>query len=107
MQQTLRVVDGVAAPSLVVKLSVAANSEEVQVESADTEAPGSSGEALVLKGKVLSTLSDDPTTLQQQLQALVGGSDDGQQPQFRIDGFSGGRFPPKESVGIYPLKLVA
>jgi hypothetical protein len=32
------------------------------------------------------------------LQAMVGGGEDGQHPQFRIDGFSGGRFPPKASI---------
>ncbi len=66
--------------------------------SQDDAAEASSGDALVLKGRTLSTLSDDPTTLQQQLQALVGGGEDGQPPQFRIDGFSGGRFPSKDSI---------
>ena len=97
VQQTLTLVDNASALSLVLKLTVAVNAEVVQVGSEDDQAAASNGDALVLKGKTLSTLSDDPSTLQQQLQAIVGGSEDGP-PQFRIDGFSGGRFPSKDSI---------
>lgn len=98
VQQSLTLDDTAPPRSLTFKLSVAANAEEVEVQSQDAQSDTSGGQALVLKGNVLGTLSDNPSTLQQQLQALVGGSEDGQQAQFHIDGFSGGRFPPKDSI---------
>ncbi len=98
LQHSLTLLDNGPRVNIVLKLSVATNSQEVQVQSDDGESSSANGEALVLKGNTLSNLSNDPNTLQQQLQALVGGSDDGQQAQFRIDGFSGGRFPPKDSI---------
>lgn len=53
--------------------------------------------ALDLKGGDLATLSDDDVTFQQQLLALAG--DDGSHPpQVFVDGFSGGKFPPKSSI---------
>jgi len=52
---------------------------------------------LDLKGDMLATLSDDDATFQQQLLALAG--DDGSHPpQIYVDGFSGGKFPPKSAV---------
>lgn len=98
VQQSIALSDRAPMLNLVMKLSVATSAEQVEVQSDDTAVSNSKGEALVLKGKTLSTLSDDPSTFQQQLSALVGGGGDGQQAQFRIDGFSGGRFPPKDSI---------
>ncbi|GAA3750706.1 TonB-dependent receptor [Terriglobus aquaticus] len=83
---------------LTVALPVATLSEVLTVEAnqADTSA-GSNGSALVFKGKQLDTLSNDDATFQQQVQALAGG--DGQHaPQVYVDGFSGGRFPPKSAI---------
>lgn len=55
------------------------------------------GSALVLTDKQLGDLSDDDATFQQQLTALAGG--DGQHaPQIYVDGFTGGQFPPKNSI---------
>ena len=55
------------------------------------------GSALVLTDKQLGNLSDDDATFQQQLTALAGG--DGQHaPQVYVDGFTGGQFPPKNSI---------
>ncbi len=97
VQQSIQLDDSAAPLSLVLKLAVAVNAEVVDVASEDAAESNSNGQALVLKGKTLSTLSDDPSTFQQQLQSLVGGGGDGQ-PQFRIDGFTGGRFPSKDSI---------
>lgn len=96
LQQSIVLADNAAPLSLVFRLSVAAGADQVDVRSEDLVDSTGNGEALVLKGKTLSTLSDDPSTFQQQLQSLVGGGDE--QPQFRIDGFTGGRFPPKDSI---------
>ncbi len=55
------------------------------------------GSALTLSDKELGNLSDDDATFQQQLTALAGG--DGQHaPKIYVDGFSGGQFPPKNSI---------
>ncbi|WP_419804846.1 carboxypeptidase regulatory-like domain-containing protein [Terriglobus sp.] len=85
-------------PLLAVTLLVASQNEVVTVQAneADTSA-ASNGSALVFKKEQLDALSDDDATLQQQLQAIAGG--DGQHaPQVYVDGFSGGRFPPKSSI---------
>ncbi len=98
VQRSITVLEAGPPLSVTVQLAVAVNAEQVAVQSEDARSDSGDGQALVLKGKTLSTMSDNPSTFQQQLQALVGGGDDGQQPQFRIDGFSGGRFPPKDSI---------
>ncbi len=54
--------------------------------------------AIVIKGKDLEALPDDPDELADALQALAGpaaGPDGG---QIYIDGFSGGQLPPKTSI---------
>src|SRR5206468_8584154 len=50
-------------------------------------------------GADLDALPDDPDDLSEALQALAGpssGSDEG--AQIFVDGFTGGRLPPKESI---------
>ncbi len=96
VQQSIVLTEAATPLNVVLKLTIAASSEVVDVPSSDSAVSNSNGQALVLSGKTLSTLSDDPSTFQQQLQSLVGG--DSEQPQFRIDGFTGGRFPPKDSI---------
>src|SRR5918911_4676627 len=55
--------------------------------------------AMVLRGTDLDSLPDDPDELAEALQALAGPSSgsSGSSDIF-IDGFSGGRLPPKESI---------
>lgn len=55
-------------------------------------------DALVFKGADLEALPDDPDDLQQDLQALAGPSAGPNGGEIYIDGFSGGRLPPKESI---------
>jgi Carboxypeptidase regulatory-like domain/TonB dependent receptor len=52
----------------------------------------------VLKGTDLDALPDDPDELEAALQALAGPSAGPNGGQFFIDGFAGGRIPPKESI---------
>src|SRR5216110_1111845 len=52
----------------------------------------------VLSGKDLDALPDDPDELAAALQALAGPSVGPNGGQIFIDGFSGGRLPPKESI---------
>src|SRR5580693_2475058 len=54
--------------------------------------------ALVLKKEDLDALPDDPDDLEQGLQALAGPSAGPSGGQIYIDGFTGGRLPPKESI---------
>ncbi len=63
----------------------------------DTD-PEKNANAIVLKGKDLDALSDDPDELQNELQALAGPSAGPNGGQLYVDGFSGGQIPPKSSI---------
>ncbi|MBV8810715.1 MAG: TonB-dependent receptor [Acidobacteriaceae bacterium] len=54
--------------------------------------------ALVLKQEDLDALPDDPDDLQADLQALAGPAAGPGGNQIFIDGFTGGRLPPKETI---------
>ena len=72
---------------------------EVQDETSQVQvSPSNNASALVLKGKDLDALSDDPDELQQDLQALAGPSAGPNGGQIYIDGFTGGQLPPKSSI---------
>lgn len=58
----------------------------------------SNANAMVLKGKDLDALSDDPDELQNELSALAGPSAGPNGGQIYIDGFTGGQLPPKSSI---------
>lgn len=63
----------------------------------NVEASGNTN-AIVLKGKDLDALSDDPDELSNELQALAGPSAGPNGGQIFIDGFSGGQLPPKSAI---------
>ena len=82
-------------------LNVAIEQEQVTVtaEAPVSTEPEQNAGALVLRGTDLDALPDDPDDLSEALQALAGpssGSDEG--AQIFVDGFTGGRLPPKESI---------
>ena len=54
--------------------------------------------SIVIKGKDLDALSDDPDELQSELTALAGPSAGPNGAQIFIDGFTGGQLPPKSSI---------
>jgi len=54
--------------------------------------------AIVLKGKDLEALSDDPDELSNELTALAGPSAGPNGGQIYIDGFTGGTLPPKSAI---------
>src|SRR3954452_3145476 len=60
--------------------------------------PANNAGALVLRQEDLDALPDDPDDLEADLQALAGPSAGPGGNQVFIDGFSGGRLPPKESI---------
>ena len=74
------------------ELTVSDNTNQVNV-SADSNVG-----ALILRGKDLDMLSDDPDQLADDLQALAGPAAGPNGGQIFIDGFSGGRLPPKSSI---------
>jgi Carboxypeptidase regulatory-like domain len=63
----------------------------------NVEASGNAN-AIVLKGKDLEALSDDPDELSNELTALAGPSAGPNGGQIYIDGFSGGQLPPKSAI---------
>ena len=83
-------------------LRVVASKQEVTVQDnagpAVSVEPTNNAGALVLRGVDLEALPDDPDDLQADLEALAGPSAGPSGPQMFIDGFTGGRLPPKESI---------
>jgi hypothetical protein len=87
------------------KLNVAMKIEvqEQKVEVTDTTTkvdvnPANNAGAIVMQGKDLEALSDDPDELQSELQALAGPSAGPNGGQIYIDGFTAGQLPPKASI---------
>jgi uncharacterized membrane protein YgcG len=86
--------------SLDIKLTVQLEKEDVTVAAdtpVSTEAENNQS-ALVIKGTDLDALPDDADELAAALQALAGPSAGPEGGQIFIDGFTGGRIPPKESI---------
>ena len=82
-------------------LAIAAEEENVTVEGQSQTVSISSDQnasAMVVKGSDLDALSDDPTELQNELQALAGPAAGPNGGQIYIDGFEGGQIPPKSSI---------
>ena len=86
-----------------VDISMAMEVEQQSVTVTD-ESPsvnieaGGNASAIVLKGKDLDALSDDPDELSSELTALAGPSAGPNGGQIYIDGFSGGQLPPKSAI---------
>ena len=84
-----------------IALDINVKEEKVNVESEvptlDTN-PASNASAIVLTGKDLEALPDDPDELQSDLEALAGPSAGPNGGQLYIDGFTGGQLPPKSSI---------
>lgn len=96
----VEVTAGTSAPLNVV-LNVAIQDEEVTVtaESPVSTEPESEAGAVVIRGAELDALPDDPEDLADALQALAGPSAGPEgEGEVYVDGFSGGRLPPKESI---------
>jgi outer membrane receptor for ferrienterochelin and colicin len=84
-----------------VSLAIDIVQQQVQVsaenQTVDTN-PDNNANAIVIKGKDLDALSDDPDELQNELQALAGPSAGPNGGELYIDGFTGGQLPPKSSI---------
>ena len=84
-----------------IPLAIVVKEEDIEVQSDSARVSTSSdnnGSSVVLTGKDLDALSDDPDELQSELQALAGPSAGPNGGQIYIDGFTGGQLPPKSSI---------
>jgi hypothetical protein len=84
-----------------IPLAILVKEEDIDVQSDAARvstSPDSNASSLVLSGKDLDALSDDPDELQSELQALAGPSSGPNGGQIYIDGFTGGQLPPKSSI---------
>src|SRR5687768_8170523 len=66
-------------------------------QALDTDPPNNA-DAVVSRGQNLDVLPDDPDALSAAVQAMAGPSAGPNGGQIFIDGFTGGRMPPKESI---------
>lgn len=84
-----------------IRLSAALAAEHVEVKeddrTLDTD-PSANANSLTLRGADLDVLPDDPDQLAAALLALAGPSAGPDGGQIILDGFTGGRLPPKESI---------
>lgn len=70
----------------------------VTEEQALNTDPANNADAVVLRGQDLDVLPDDPDALSAAVSAMAGPSAGPSGGQIFIDGFTGGRMPPKESI---------
>lgn len=84
-----------------VKMSIEEQATEVNVTTTTNQVsvdPDNNASAVVIKGKDLDALSDDPDELSSELSALAGPSAGPNGGQIYVDGFTGGQLPPKSSI---------
>ncbi len=93
------------APGSALRMDIAmpiqVEQQQVQVQAEATTvdtSPDSNANAVVIKGKDLDALSDDPDELSSELQALAGPAAGPNGGEIYIDGFTGGQLPPKSSI---------
>ena len=82
-------------------LIIAVDQQQVTVTEQGTgldTSPDNNASSIVIKGKDLDALSDDPDELQDELNALAGPAAGPNGGQIYIDGFTGGQLPPKSSI---------
>jgi hypothetical protein len=84
-----------------ISLTIAVEQQQVEV-NANTPtvsvAPDSNANSLVITGKDLDALSDDPDELSNELTALAGPAAGPSGGQIYIDGFTAGELPPKSAI---------
>jgi len=84
-----------------VSLAIQMEQQQVQV-TGDAQGvsvdPDSNVSAVVMTGKDLDALSDDPDELSNELTALAGPAAGPSGGQIYIDGFTGGQLPPKSAI---------
>jgi hypothetical protein len=99
-QEDIQILDG-QAQKLNIGLVIQMEEEKVEVSDSSTKvdiAPSNNAGMVVMQGKDLEALSDDPDELQSELQTLAGPSAGPNGGQIYIDGFTAGTLPPKASI---------
>ena len=89
------------AKELNLPLAIAVEQQDVEVNGQNQGVSIESdhnANAMVIKGSDIDALSDDPTELQNELQALAGPAAGPNGGQIYIDGFEGGQIPPKSAI---------
>jgi hypothetical protein len=90
-----------AVKEMSIPLEVAHDRETVTVVASVKSVsinPDQNSSAMVFRGKDLNALSDDPNQLQSELQQLAGAVAGPNGGEIYVDGFAGGRLPPKSSI---------
>ena len=93
----------VSGESQLVNISLTIEVEKQKIDVVDQGTavdtnPANNAGAIILSGKDLDALPDDPDELQTDLEALAGPSAGPNGGQIYIDGFTGGQMPPKSSI---------
>src|SRR5260370_834120 len=99
-QEDLQILAG-KTQQLNIGLVIQIEEEKVEVSDSSSKvdiAPSNNAGMVVMQGKDLEALSDDPDELQSELQALAGPSAGPNGGQIYIDGFTAGTLPPKASI---------
>jgi len=99
-QQDVHVLAG-QTQQLNIGLLIQMEEEKVEVSDSSSKvdiAPSNNAGMVVIEGKDLDALSDDPDELQSELQTLAGPSAGPNGGQIYIDGFTAGTLPPKASI---------
>jgi hypothetical protein len=84
-----------------IALDINVQQEKVNVEGVSPQLdvnPANNASAIILTGKDLEALPDDPDELQSDLEALAGPSAGPNGGQLYVDGFTAGQLPPKSSI---------
>jgi len=84
-----------------IQLTIEVQQEKVVVNDSSAQVdvnPANNASTIVIQGKDLEALSDDPDELQSELEALAGPSAGPNGGQMYIDGFTAGQLPPKASI---------
>jgi len=81
------------------ELTIAFEEQQVTVDDKNISTDSdNNASAIVLRGKELEALPNDPQAFAQALQALAGPTDPDNPSQIKVDGFSNGQMPPKEAI---------
>ena len=89
------------AQQLDIPLAIKVEAEKVTVETETNKVdvnPADNAGSIILSGKDLDQLSDDPDEMQSDLEALAGPSAGPNGGQLYIDGFTAGQLPPKSAI---------
>lgn len=81
------------------QLTIALEDQQVTVDDRNLSTDSdNNANAVVLRGRELEALPNDPQALASALQAMAGPPDPENGTQIKVDGFSNGQIPPKESI---------